>query len=129
MGGTVLVAFQHSTLLRESKELIGHLSEAEFQKAYSQASGLLPVRPDVWDDEFLQTRDYMPVYLKALKEGRGLPPFALWGVIEDRLSSTFGAIWSDIFSSSKPVTRTMLDAILAKHIEPMVARLETAMKN
>jgi multiple sugar transport system substrate-binding protein len=129
VGGTVLVAFQHSMLPRESKDLIGYLSEPEFQKTYSRSSGFMPVRPDTWDDEFLHTHEFMPIFLKAIQNGRGLPPFALWGVIEDRLANTFGAIWSDIFSSPKPVTGAMLDTILSKHIEPMVARLEIAMKD
>lgn len=128
VGGTALVTWQHSKTPREAKELVGQLSEANFQKAYSQSAGCLPVRSAAWNAEFLATNPLLPVYLNALKTGRGLPPVRLWGLIEDRLAETLGAIWAEIFATPRSKRETELEAILTQQIEPLVARLEMIMK-
>ena len=127
VGGTALVTWQHSKTPREAKELVGQLSEANFQKVYSQLAGCLPVRSTSWNAEFLATDPLLPVYLKALETGRGLPPIRLWGMIEDRLAETLGAIWAEIFATSRTRRETELEAILTRQIEPLVTRLEMIM--
>jgi multiple sugar transport system substrate-binding protein len=125
VGGTLLVLWKHSKHPWEAVELIKRLTSAEFQAEYCQISGLFPVRQDLWTDEFINSDEYFPFFNKAISTGRGLPPAALWGIIEDRLAKTIGAIWQDLYALQvleKPINT--LDEIVARHFESLAARLD-----
>ena len=128
VGGSVLVIWRHTRLPRKAFELIRHLSDKEFQRDFCNSTGLLPVLQDLWNEEFLNTNKYMPMFLKGIQGGRGLPPIPLWGMIEERLTNEFGAIWSDIYSTPKPMKPETIDGILAKHLEPLDVRLNMALR-
>jgi hypothetical protein len=86
---------------------------------------MLPARQDVWTDEFVSSHEYLPVFNKAICTGRGLPPTALWGIVEDRLSKTLAAIWQDLYAldmPGKPINT--LDKIIARHFESLSTRLD-----
>ena len=128
VGGSVLVMWRHTRLPRKAFELIRHLSDKEFQMDFCKSTGLLPVLQDLWNEEFLNTNEYMPMFLKGIQEGRGLPPIPLWGMIEERLTNEFGAIWGDIYSTPKPMKPEAIDGILAKHLEPLDVRLNMSIR-
>jgi len=128
VGGSVLVIWRHTRLPRKAFELIEHLSDKEFQMDFCKSTGLLPVLQDLWNEEFLNTNEYMPMFLKGIQEGRGLPPIPLWGMIEERLTNAFGAIWGDIYSTPKPMKPEAIDGIIAKHLEPLDVRLNMALR-
>lgn len=125
VGGTLLVIWKHSKYPWDAVEFITRLTSTEFQMKYCQISGLLPVRQDIWTDEFIHSDEYFPVLNKAISTGRGLPPAALWGIIEDRISKTIGAIWQDLYALNmpgKPIKT--LDGIISKHFETLATRLD-----
>lgn len=128
VGGSVLVIWRHTRLPRKAFELIEHLSDKEFQMDFCKSTGLLPVLQDLWNEEFLNTNEYMPMFLKSIQDGRGLPPIPLWGMIEERLTNAFGAIWGDIYSTPKPMKPEAIDGIIAKHLEPLDVRLNMALR-
>jgi multiple sugar transport system substrate-binding protein len=128
VGGTVFVIWQHTRQPHKALELIKYLSKDEFQIEFCKSTGLLPVRQDLWTEELLNTNKYMPIFLKGIQEGRGLPPIPLWGMIEERLTNTFGAIWNDIYSTPKPMKPEAIHGILAKHLEPLDVRLNMALR-
>ena len=128
VGGTAFVIWQHTRQADKALELVRHLSKDKFQIDFCRSTGLLPVRQDLWTEEFLSTNEHMPIFLRGIKDGRGLPPFPLWGMIEERLTNTFGAIWGDIYATSKPMKPEAIDGILAKHLEPLDVRLNMALR-
>jgi ABC-type glycerol-3-phosphate transport system substrate-binding protein len=129
VGGTTLVVWKHCKDPSNAVEFIKRLISPEFQSEYCQLSGLLPVRQDLWTDEFINSHEYLPVFNQAIRTGRGLPPIAQWGTIEDRLSKTLGHIWENLYlmdAAQKPqeITRQML----AKHLVSLSAYLDTSLK-
>ena len=130
IGGTLLVSWKHNRYPSESMELIRRLTSAEFQGEYCHISGLLPVRQNLWDNQFITSNEYLPTFNQALQTGRGLPPIALWGMIEDRLSKTISAIWQDIYTANKSEKAVDgLDKIIARHFEHFATRLDTTLSS
>jgi multiple sugar transport system substrate-binding protein len=128
VGGTILVIWKHSKYPSEAVALIERLTSPEFQSEYCRISGLLPVRQDLWTDEYSSGDEYIPIFNKAIRAGRAMPPTALWGIIEDRLSKTMGAIWQDLYALNmpgKPIN--MLDSIIARHFESLAVRLDVTL--
>jgi len=125
VGGTLLVIWKHSKYQTDAVELIKRLTSPEFQSEYCQISGLFPVRQDLWTEEFISSDEYLPVFNKAIRTGRGLPPIALWGVVEDRVARTMAAIWQDMYALDMPgKSINTLDDIIARHFESLSARLD-----
>jgi multiple sugar transport system substrate-binding protein len=125
VGGTLLVIWKHSKYPTDAVDLIKRLTSTGFQSEYCLISGLLPVRQDLWTEQFINSQEYLPVFNKAMRTGRGLPPTALWGLVEDRLSKTLAAIWQDLYALNmpgKPINT--LDKIIARHFESLSMRLD-----
>ena len=127
VGGTVLVRWKHSRKTDLAWELIKRLSEKDFNIEFSETTNLLPIRQEAWTDEFQSQDERLPAYLKGILGGRGLPIVPLWGMIEDRLATTLGNIWEEIYSIQGPLKHGELDSILSKHFEPLAVRLEMAL--
>jgi len=128
VGGTAFVIWRHTRQAEKVLKLIEYLSRDEFQIDFCKTTGLLPVRRDLWTEDFLSLNEHMPTFLRGIQDGRGLPPFPLWGMIEERLTNTFGAIWNDIYATPKPMKPGTIDGILAKHLEPLDVRLNIALR-
>jgi multiple sugar transport system substrate-binding protein len=130
VGGTLLVSWKHSLHPAESVELIGRLTSAEFQADYCQISGLLPVRQNLWSPEFVDGNEHLVTFYQALQKGRGLPPKALWGMIEDRLAKTIFAIWQELYAVRTPGKAVdNLDEIIAKHLNIFATRLNITLSS
>jgi len=128
VGGSTLVIWKHGKHWPEAVEFIKRLTSVEFQSEYCQVSGLLPVRQDLWTEHFIGNHEYLSVFNKAMRAGRGLPPIALWGMIEDRLSATFAAIWRELYSlDMSQKSQDKLDKIVTKHLEILAARLDVTL--
>ncbi len=125
VGGSLLVIWKHSKYPTDAVDLIKRLTSTAFQSEYCLMSAMLPVRQDVWTDEFVRSHEYLPVFNKAMRMGRGLPPTALWGIVEDRLSKTLAAIWQDLYALNMPGKQIdTLDRIIAGHLESLATRLD-----
>lgn len=125
VGGTLLVVWKHSKYLFEPIDLIERLTAREFQSQYCQASGLLPVRQDLWTDEMIGGDEYLSVFHRAIQGGRSLHPIALWGMIEDHLSNTFGAIWRDLYALNRPGQQiAALDEMVGVRLDALTLSLD-----
>ncbi len=120
VGGTDLIVWRHARYEEECIDLIRHLVSPQAQIEFCPASGLLPVRMEALADPFYTTDSYNKVLVEALQKGRTPTPFALWGMVEDKLSTSFAQVWSDIFTRR----RDSLDAILTRHLEGLARRLD-----
>lgn len=92
-GGAGLVIWRRSLQEQPALALIRHLVDPAVQRRISRLGGQLPARLDVLTDpEFNADRFFAALSHNALR-GRALPNDRLWGVIEDRLVRTLGALW------------------------------------
>ncbi len=120
VGGSDLIVWRHARYESECIELIRHLVSPQVQIELCPAGGLLPVRMDALADPYYTDDPYNKVLVEALHQGRIPTPFALWGMVEDKLSTSFAQIWADIFTRPGD----SLDAILARHLEGLARRLD-----
>jgi ABC-type glycerol-3-phosphate transport system substrate-binding protein len=125
VGGSVFIRWSHYRKLDLAWKLIRALSEKEFNLAFSTSTEWLPSHQDLWTEEFLNQNKYNREFLKGIQNGRGLPPVRLWGMIEDRLTQGLGSIWEDLFAVGAEARSEFVDSIMAKHLEPLVMRLQT----
>jgi len=124
VGGTVLVVWKHAKSAFNAVEFVRRLTSLEFQSDYCHASGLLPVRQDLWTEEFIHSDEYLPVFQKAIDSGRPFPPTKLWGMVEDHLARTMAVIWQELYALNmpgKPIDS--LDEIIARHYGALSTRL------
>jgi multiple sugar transport system substrate-binding protein len=125
VGGTLLVTWKHSKYVFEPLDLIRRLTSVEFQSKYCPGSGMLPVRQDLWTDEFIHSDAYMPVFHQSILSGRGLHPIPLWGIVEDHLSNTMGAIWRDLYALNMPGLQIPnLDEVVARRLDALSVGLD-----
>lgn len=130
VGGTLLVSWKHGHYPDEAVELISWLSSSEFQAEYCRVSGLLPVRQNLWSREFIESSEHLSTFHQALQKGRGIPPTALWGMIEDRLAKMIATVWQDMYAARKPGKPIdMLDEIIAKRFEVFATRLNMTLSS
>jgi multiple sugar transport system substrate-binding protein len=120
VGGSDLIIWRHARYEEECIELIRHLASPQAQIEFCPASGLLPVRMEALADPFYTNDPYNKVLVEAVNKGRVPTPFALWGMVEDKLSTSFAQVWSDIFTRPGD----SLDAILTRHLEGLARRLD-----
>ena len=128
-GGTTLVVWKHCQDPSNAVELIKRLISPEFQAEYCRLAGSLPVRKDLWTDEFINSHDYMPIFDQAIRTGRGLPPVALWGIIEDRLAKTMSHIWENLHLMDDSLqSKKIPGQMLSQHLASLSAYLDTSLK-
>jgi multiple sugar transport system substrate-binding protein len=120
VGGTNLIVWKHARYETECIELICQLIEPQAQIQFCNVTGLLPVRMEALADPFYTSDPFNRVLVEALQNGRIPTQFALWGMVEDKLSTSFAQVWADIFT--RPGGN--LEAILARHLEGLARRLD-----
>jgi ABC-type glycerol-3-phosphate transport system substrate-binding protein len=128
MGGTDLVIWQHVSRFSRAHEalvleLVRFLTSQPFQSAYGQRTNYLPVRHDVLDAPPFGTDPIYRTMAQGLRAGRTFPSISAWGLVEDKILPTLEQIWKDVLAGSSQD----LDAIIAKHIEPLAQRLDVAL--
>lgn len=124
VGGSNLVIWKHSAQADAAVKLVRFLTQTESQLSYSQSAGLLPVRLEALEGETYQSDAYWRVAVECLSRGRSFPVMRLWGLVEDRLSSAFAGVWSDLLGDPA------LDpaAPLQKYLGPLARRLDEILK-
>jgi multiple sugar transport system substrate-binding protein len=120
VGGANLIIWRHARYESECIELIRHLVSPQAQIEFCPAGGLLPVRMEALADPLYTDDPHNKVLVEALQKGRIPTPFALWGMVEDKLSTSFAQVWSDIYARPSD----SLEAILARHLEGLARRLD-----
>jgi len=120
VGGANLIVWRHARYESECLDLIRHLVSPQVQIEFCPAGGLLPVRMEALLDPQYKNDPHARVLVEALQKGRIPTPFALWGMVEDKLSTSFAQVWADIFARPGG----SLEAILARHLEGLARRLD-----
>jgi multiple sugar transport system substrate-binding protein len=120
VGGSHLVIWKHSTRNREAFELIQFLSRPAVQVAHSQNVGLLPARLDALASPPFSSNPLWQLATRALRTGRSFPVTRSWGLMEDRLTTGFAAIWADLLANPA----LDLQAAIAQRMEPLARRLD-----
>ena len=122
VGGCSLVIWEHTRQAVAAGELLRFLSERATQAPVLPHAPNLPARKQSLID--LTTRDiFFQVYLDALTNGQTFPATRLWGVVEAKLGSAFGAIWEDIRADSS----INIDEYLHRHLDPLAENLDLAL--
>ncbi len=120
VGGMHLVVWQHARYFQECIELIRYLVTPAAQSQYCPILGLLPVRTEALAEPYYSADPHYKVLVEALHKGRSATGFALWGMVEDKLSASLIQVWWDIFNRPED----SLDAILSRHLDALAARLD-----
>lgn len=113
IGGTSFVMWKHSRHPRETLELVRFISK----RPHCLPERMLPVH----EMDLLASQDNpaSQVFLHSMRAGQSFPALRLWGLIEDKLSKTIGAIWADLFATPQQD----LDECLHRHLDPLAQRL------
>lgn len=120
VGGMNLVVWGHTFHEQECIELIRHLVAPKAQLEYCPFIGLMPARLEALADPFYSADPEYQVLVEALHKGRVSTGFPLWGMVEDKLSTSFAQIWSDIFTHPAD----SLDEILSGNLNLLARRLD-----
>jgi multiple sugar transport system substrate-binding protein len=120
VGGSNLIVWRHARYESECIELIHHLVSPQAQIEFCPVAGLLPVRMEALADPVYTDDPHNRVLVDALHAGRIPTPFALWGMVEDKLSTSFAQVWADIFA--RPGDR--LETILTRHLDGLARKLD-----
>jgi multiple sugar transport system substrate-binding protein len=120
VGGSNLVIWKHSRQASSALKLIKWLTAPHAQETFPLRIGLLPVRHEVLRASAFA---HEPLYQQAaqgLQHGRSFPAIRLWGLIEDKLVSTFTQIWEELFSSAAPEVESLFD----KYLTPLARQID-----
>ena len=120
IGGSHFVAWRHTRKLEAVLKLVHFLTQKETQAAYTQRIGLLPVQVDALASPPYTTDPLWQVTASGMRNGRGFLITRAWGLMEDRLTTEFAALWRDILAQPD----LALETAVAKHLEPLAKRLD-----
>jgi len=120
VGGSNLVVWQSTPYPELALKLIQALLSRSVQADYGQSIGHLPVRLDVLAKPPFSNDPHFQVMVEALKTGRPMPRMPRWGVVEERLVSALAHIVAEIFTQPE----ADLEAVIAKHLDPLARRLD-----
>jgi multiple sugar transport system substrate-binding protein len=118
-GGSYLVAWKHSHKREFALRLIRYLTESEPQQVYSQQIGLMPVRIEALKQPPYTTDPLLQKMVEAQPLGRHFQVTRMWGLVEDRLTTTFAVLWKLIFEHPQKDP----DQIVTETIQNLARRL------
>jgi multiple sugar transport system substrate-binding protein len=119
IGGSHLVVWKHTRQAEPALALVRYLTSLEAQARFVQTSGLLPSRLEVLTREPFNSDPFYQVAGAGLKVGRAFPTFSLWGLMENKLTEAFAAIWADILLTPE----ADIHAIVDDHLNDAAQRL------
>jgi multiple sugar transport system substrate-binding protein len=120
VGGSHLVLWKHTRRREAALKLIRFLTQKEAQIRYAQRIGLLPAQVEALAHEPYSTDPLWQVTASGMQNGRAFLVTRSWGLMEDRLTHEFAALWKDILAQPDLV----LDDAIARHLEPLAKRLD-----
>lgn len=118
VGGSHLVVWKHTRRRDAALKLLHFLTQKETQLIYAQRIGLLPTQVEALASPPYSTDPLWQVTASGVQNGRGFLVTRAWGLIEDRLTSEFAALWKDAF------TQPDLALVVTRHLEPLAKRLD-----
>jgi multiple sugar transport system substrate-binding protein len=124
VGGSNLMIWKHSRNPEAAVKLVRYLTQMAAQVAYCPYIGLLPARREALAEAPFSTDPFWQVAARGVESGRIFPTIRLWGLVEDRLTAGFSAVWADLLAD--PAQKA--EAALEKHLAPLAARLDPLLK-
>jgi multiple sugar transport system substrate-binding protein len=121
VGGSYLVAWQHSDKAEAARELIRFLTRIPAQTEYTQVVGLVPVALAAHREEPFASGRFWQTAIRGLEIGRAFPVTRSWGLMEDRLANALAGLWRDVLNDPSGVD---LDAAIVRRLEPLGKRLD-----
>ncbi|MGC8905141.1 sugar ABC transporter substrate-binding protein [Thermus sp.] len=111
-GGSNLALFNFSKNKPLAKELLKYLGGLEAQRAYAQATGMLPALRSAWNIPEIQNNPLMRTFVRAAQFGRTYPSLAGWGGVENLAVQHIGMAW-DLVAQGK-LSREALKDLMDK---------------
>jgi multiple sugar transport system substrate-binding protein len=113
VGCESLVIWSHTPhqLYPEILQFINQLMSPTLQLQIADLLDLIPTRIDVLSQPPYNTDPVLRMLTRAVSIGRSYPAIPVWGIVENQLLDTIGAIWEDIFAEKNPD----VDNIVRKH--------------
>ena len=99
-GGSSLVIWRRSLETVDAMDLIRFLTSDAIQRRTAEVGGQLPARLDVIHDPELNRNRFLHILGQSALAGRCLPNDPLWGIVEERIVRTLGALWEPALSAS-----------------------------
>lgn len=120
VGGTLAVIYKDCREPESVIRFLKFLLEPQNQLPYSRVLGLLPTRRDTWGAAYMPQDALHKALYQAVLQGRSYPSAKLFGIIEQRLFSTVGSAWGELFSQKNPD----VGRIIEDHFAPLARRLQ-----
>ena len=125
VGGANLVIWRHTPRIEAAQKLVRYLVSRQVQATYPQRVGFLPIRQDMLAEPAFASQALYRMVSQGLAASRTLPTVSTWGMIEERLSLAFSAVWQSILADPKHD----VDAALADQLISAVKRLNFTLKS
>jgi ABC-type glycerol-3-phosphate transport system substrate-binding protein len=122
VGGTNLITWKHVTYEHEqlAVELVRHLVTSPALLNFYHHVGLLPARRDLLAQPPFSTDPHYGKIIEAIEAGRPHSRIAMWGLVEDRLTTVLANIWSEV--RADPTQN--IAALVERQIVPLAKRLD-----
>ncbi len=124
VGGSNLIVWKTARHPEAAFKLVHFLTQKQAQIQYAQTIGLLPARQAAIEAEPFASDPNWQTVVRGIDSGRSYPAIRLWGLIEDRLTTAFNAVWLDLLANPQANVRE----VLLKHLEPLIERLNELLK-
>lgn len=99
-GGSSLVIWRRSLETVDAMDLIRFLTSDAIQRRTAEVGGQLPARLDIIHDPEINRNRFLHVLGQSALAGRCLPNDPLWGIVEERIVRTLGALWEPALRAS-----------------------------
>jgi multiple sugar transport system substrate-binding protein len=96
-GGMNLVIWKHTRSSQLAFELVRFLTQQEFQTTYSREAEYLPALRQALNSPPFSTDPEYHFLSTSLQSGRAFGGAYMWGLVEDRLTTTIYELWQQIF--------------------------------
>ncbi len=120
VGGSHLVIWKHTAKSELALKLVEFLTRPATQITHSQNIGLLPSRLDALAAPPFSTDPLWQVAARGLKTGRSFHVTRSWGLMEDRLTTELGTLWTETLADPG----LDLDGVIRKRLDPLARRLD-----
>jgi multiple sugar transport system substrate-binding protein len=99
LGGANLVVWRHTLHDRPAIDLVNYLTNPATLKAIYEQYMVIPARIEALENLPLAKDPYYSVFQKAIIKGHAIPGFFRWAGVENRLTTTFHQLWSDLLAN------------------------------
>jgi ABC-type glycerol-3-phosphate transport system substrate-binding protein len=115
VGGSNLVVWSDTPDKDIAWDFLEFLCEPDFVLTMFRLTGLTPARLSLLNSCEVRTRDFGPIFDRAVETGRSLPNHCFSGMVEDMLQYAFGLVWADVLKYPDMDPRD----ILMEHLTPL----------